>query len=77
MGGAGGLTCLSGDAIDQLKDAQTKAREWDDNRRESMILETQLAAHGLALQVQGVIPMHTESEWIFQSIERIDPESLR
>lgn len=68
---------MSGDAIDQVKDAQTKGREWDDTRREIMILETQLAAHGLALQTQGVIPMHTDSEWIFQSIENLNPESLR
>jgi len=68
---------MSGDAIDQVKDAQVKAREWDDTRREIMILETQLAAHGLAMQVAGHIPMHTESEWIFQSLEHLDTESLR
>ncbi len=68
---------MSGDAIDMVKDAQIKAREWDDSRREIMILENQLATHGLALQVAGVIPMHTDSDWIFQSIEGLNPESLR
>ena len=69
--------CMSGDAIDHVKDARLKGRAWDDARRELTILETQLATHGLALQVQGLIPMHTESEWILASIENIDMDSLR
>lgn len=68
---------MSGDAIDMAKDALFKARQWDDSRRELVILETQVAAHGLALQVQGIIPMHTESEWILGSVAAIDLESLR
>lgn len=68
---------MSGDAIDQVKDAQTKGREWDDSRREMKILETQLAGHGLALQTAGRIPMYTDPEWLLFSLEGIDTESLR
>ena len=68
---------MSGDAIDHMKDAQMKWREWDDSRRQLVVLETQLATHGLALQQAGLIPMHTDPEWIMESIEEIDVESLR
>lgn len=68
---------MSGDAIDHVKDALEKGRGWDDARRELMILETQLATHGLALQQAGLIPMHTDPEWILTCIENIESESLR
>lgn len=68
---------MSGDAIDHARDAQLKAREWDDSRRERMILESQVAAHGMVLQSAGIIPPHTDPEWVFESIEAIDFESLR
>ena len=68
---------MSGDAIDMVRDAQFKAKHWDDSRRELMIVETQMATHGIALQQQGIIPMHTDPEWILASIVGLDPESLR
>lgn len=77
MGGAGGYTCMSGDAIDQVKDAQAKARQWDDARRELVILEVQLSQHGMGMQESGIIPMHTDPEWILACIDGVDAESLR
>lgn len=68
---------MSGDAIDRVKDAQLKARQWDDCRRELMILETQVISHGLVLTGAGDLPMHTDLDWILASIETIDQESLR
>ncbi len=72
-----GNTCMSGDAIDHVKDAKFTAQHWDDARRELMIVETQLAAHGLALQTAGIIPMHTDPEWILACVEGVNTESLR
>ncbi|KKL59212.1 hypothetical protein LCGC14_2217610 [marine sediment metagenome] len=68
---------MSGDAIDNVKDAQIKAREWDDSRHELAVLETQVGQHGLALQSGGIIPMQTDPGWLLESFENIDLESLR
>ena len=68
---------MSGDAIDHVKDAVSKARQWDDARRESMVLETQVMSYGLAMQVAGIIPMHTDCEWILGNLEQVNQESLR
>jgi len=68
---------MSGDAIDQARDAQFKAKHWEDSRRELTIVENQVATHGLALQIAGIIPMHTDSEWLTEAMSQIDLESLR
>ncbi len=68
---------MSGDAIDQVRDAQLQARAWDDARRELVVIETRLIAHGLAMQTIGVIPLHNEPEELLDKFELIDLESLR
>jgi len=68
---------MSGDAIDHHRDALEKGRAWDDSRRETETMSVQLMAMGLSLQAMGLIPQHTDPEWLLTSIEQVDEESLR
>jgi len=68
---------MSEDARRELEDAKGIAREWDDHRRVTTVRANQLAAKGMALQQAGLIPLHTDPEWILESLEQAPMESLR
>jgi len=61
----------------EIEDGLRIGRAWDDARREAIVRETQLTAKALSLQLGGMIPPYTDSEWILQLLEETPLESLR
>lgn len=77
MGGAGGYTCMSPDAQEQIQEYMAHYETWDNHRRELNIQETQQATRAMALQHAGLIPLHSDPEWILVCLEEVVVESLR
>jgi len=61
----------------EIEDALRLARAWDDSRREFEVRRNQLMAKGISLQLAGMIPPHTDPDWILEQLEASPLESLR
>lgn len=61
----------------EIEDALVIGRHWDDSRRETTVRENQLVAKGLSLLSAGMIPHHTNPEWLLLTLEELPLASLR
>ncbi len=66
------------------ENAKEQCEEWfssyevlEENKREVTVRETQMMARALALQQTGIIPMHTDPDWIQESMLSVPRDSLR
>jgi len=77
MGGAGGYTCMSEDAQGMVEDFLMSFSKFESMRGELMVIEVQMAAKAMALQTQGLIPLHTDPDWVNEAVQTIEMAGLR
>ena len=77
LGGSGGNTCMSESAQDQVREYMQAYDVFDGAKREMMIRENQMITRAMALQLESLIPLYTDPEWVHEAVIGVETESLR